>query len=195
MEQSGCTFREFEVRLRLFISARTRHAHDIDDILQECFLRFHSTCRDQVVTNPLGYLYRVAINIIIDRSRSRSPLTNSANVDDMHESCLAIEPSQEQGRRLADLEHAYHAALAELSPRCAEVFCLRRHNAMATPDVAEQLSITTRMVQKHMVTAMAHLRDRLRPFLFRDYEDAGDTGGGLNVPVKCQITSSSDAHA
>lgn len=104
-----------------------------------------------------------------------------------------MEPTQEQARRLADLELAYHAALAELSPRCAEVFHLRRHRAMATPDVAAHLSITTRMVQKHMVTAMAHLQDRLRPFLFRDLD--GEGSGGFSVPVKCQITSSSDAHA
>lgn len=135
------------------------------------------------------------MNIIVDNNRRRTPLTNSIDIDGVSESFLAMEASQEQGRRLADLERAYHAALAELSPRCAEVFQLRRHHRMATPDVAARLSITTRMVQKHMVTAMAHLQNRLGPFLYGDYADASVDGGGASVPASRQMTSSSHAHA
>lgn len=194
MEQGGRVFREFEARLRLFVGSRVSQRDDIDDIVQEAFLRFHSGRRGNEIGNPLGYLYRISLNIMIDRSRQRSPLNNSVDIDGISESSLAVEPTQEQGSRLADLERAYHVALAELPPRCAEVFDLRRHRNMATPDVAERLSITTRMVQKHMVTAMAHLHERLRPFLHGDYsEPAAD--GGFSVPARCQMTSSSDAHA
>jgi RNA polymerase sigma-70 factor (ECF subfamily) len=195
MEHAQQTFKELEVRLRLFVSARVSHRGDVDDVVQESFLKFHSACRGQVITNPLGYLCRVAMNIIIDHGRRRTPLSNSVDIDGVAESCLAMEASQEQGRCLADLERAYHTALKELSPRCAEVFELRRHHRMATPDVAARLSITTRMVQKHMVTAMAHLQNRLGPFLYGDHSDAAADDGDFSAPVKRQMTSSSQAHA
>jgi len=195
MEHRQRNSHEFEVRLRLFVSARISHRGDVDDIVQESFARFYAANRGKLIENPLGYLYRIATNIIVDRSRQRTPLTNSVDIDGVSEHFLAMEASQEQGRCLADLERAYHAALAELSPRCAEVFQLRRHHAMATPDVAARLSITTRMVQKHMVTAMAHLQNRLGPFLYGDHADGAGDGGGVNLPASRQMTSSSQAHA
>lgn len=180
--------------MKLFVAARVSHRSDVDDIVQESFTRFYAANRGKLIDNPIGYLYRIATNIIIDHSRQRTPLTNSVDIEGVSEHFLAMEASQEQGRCLADLERAYHAALAELSPRCAEVFQLRRHHNMATPDVAARLSITTRMVQKHMVTAMAHLQNRLSPFLYGDHAGASD-GGGFNAPASRQMTSSSQAHA
>ena len=103
---------------------------------------------------------------MVDRSRRLSPLNHSVDIDGVDEACFSTRPCQEEGRLFADLQAAYKTALDELSPRCAEVFHLRRHREMPAPDVAAHLSITTRMVQKHMVTALSHLRDRLSPFMF-----------------------------
>ncbi|ATY33977.1 RNA polymerase sigma factor [Sphingomonas psychrotolerans] len=193
MQYDQRLFEESAGRLRLFIAARSSNQADTDDIVQETFLKFYALQQEQEVNSPLGYMYRIALNLMIDRSRRRTPLNSSVDIDDVAESHLSIRPGQEESRRLADLQRAYHAALAELSPRCAEVFHMRRHREMATPDVAANLSITTRMVQKHMVTAMAHLRDRLLPFLSDDYSDTDD--GGFSVPMRCQMASSSSAHA
>jgi len=195
MEQRKHDLREFEMRLRSFIALRVSNASDADDIVQEAFLRFCSIDDQGTISNPLGYLYRIALNIIIDRARRRTPLTNSVDIDGVSETLLATGPLQEQGRELADLQRAYHAALAELPPRCAQVFHLRRHRSMTAPDVAARLSITTRMVQKHMVIAMAHLQNRLGPFLHGNHAELAGSGGGSSVPVRCQMASSSQAHA
>jgi RNA polymerase sigma-70 factor (ECF subfamily) len=195
MEQRRQNLREFEIRLRSFVTSRVSNPSDVDDIIQEAFLRFCSVDKDDAIGNPLGYLYRIALNIIIDRARRRTPLTNSVDIDGVAENFLATGPLQEQGRELADLQRAYHAALAELSPRCAQVFHLRRHRSMTAPDVAARLSITTRMVQKHMVIAMAHLQNRLGPFLHGNHAGLSGEGGGSSVPVRCQMASSSQAHA
>jgi RNA polymerase sigma factor (sigma-70 family) len=185
-------FDEYSVRLRLFVAARSSNRDDVDDIVQETFLRFYAFRGDQEIHQPVGYLYRIALNLIIDRSRRRSPLNFATSIDEVGEDSLATRPRQEDGRRLADLQRAYANALSELSPRCAEVFHLRRHREMATPDVAAHLSITTRMVQKHMVTAMAHLHHCLRSYVS---DDAPDDDGVPSVPTICQIASSSHAHA
>lgn len=60
---------------------------------------------------------------------------------------------------------------------------------MLTPEVAETLSITPRMVQKHMMAAMEHLQERLRPFL----DDGNYTAlpdSGSQAPVRRQISGS-----
>lgn len=175
----------------MFVAARSANRDDLDDIVQETFLRFYAFRGDHEILQPIGYLYRIALNLIIDRSRRRSPLNFATSIDDVAEDNLATRPRQEDARRLADLQQAYSDALSELSPRCAEVFHLRRHCEMATPDVAVHLSITTRMVQKHMVTAMAHLHRCLQSYVSADLMD----DEGVSVPTRCQIASSSQAHA
>lgn len=154
-------------------------------------MRFHSCRPTQDIVSPLGYLHRIALNLIVDRSRRRSPLSNAVHIDAVAESWLWTEPRQEHDRRFSDLQQAYQAAMAELSPKCREVFHLRRHEEMATPDVAAKLSITPRMVQKHMVAAMAHLQDRLRPFLTDDYCGSLDGGNSRSMPPLKRHTASS----
>ncbi|WP_141396553.1 MULTISPECIES: RNA polymerase sigma factor [Sphingomonas] len=185
-------FEAYGRRLWLFVAARTKQAEDVDDITQETFLRFYAFSRSHLVEQPLGYLYRIALNIIIDRARRRTPLASAAPLDDIAEHHLCVRPEQEEARRLADLQRAYADAIAEMPPRCAEVFRLRRHREMTTPDVAAHLSITPRMVQKHMVLAMAHLHARLRAYVACD-DPVGPAGD--SVPTTCQIASSSQASA
>lgn len=185
---------EFSGRLRLFVAARSSNKSDVDDIVQETFLKYHSRGPGLEIKSSIGYLYGIAMNLMIDRSRRRSPLMNSIDIEAVREESLSVAPCQEHGRRLDDLQRAYQAALDELSPRCAEVFHLRRHCEKSAPDVAAQLSITTRMVQKHMVAAMAHLQLRLRPFLVDD-EFFGVRGAESRPPARCQMASSSAAHA
>jgi RNA polymerase sigma factor (sigma-70 family) len=188
---------EFSGRLRSFVAARASNKSDIDDIVQETFLKYHSRGAGAEIKSSIGYLYGIAMNLMIDQSRRRAPLNNSLDIGSVGEASLSIAPCQEHGRRLDDLQRAYQAALNELSPRCAEVFYLRRHCERSTPDVAAQLSITTRMVQKHMVAAMAHLQLRLRPFLVEGgpQEPGEDRGADSRPPTRCQMASSSAAHA
>jgi len=187
MQGDGQIFDAYAGRLRRFVAGRVRHSDDVDDIVQETFLRFLKTQRDGEIQHPLGYLYRIALNLVIDRTRRRSPLAGAVELDEVAERHLATPPPQEEAQHLSDLQRAYTAALAELPPRCAEVFDLRRHRAMTTPDVAAHLSITPRMVQKHMVAAMAHLHARLHAYLSDD--------APVSVPARCQIASSSATHA
>lgn len=101
---------------------------------------------------------------MVDRSRRSSPLRNAVNIDELGDHILATGPEQEQARRVSDLKHAYEMALGELSPRCREVFLLRRHDAIDTNGVAAHFGISTRMVQKYMARATAHLEERLSAF-------------------------------
>lgn len=113
---------------------------------------------------PVGYLISIARNLMVDRSRRSSPLRNAVNIDELGDHVLATGPEQEQARRVSDLKHAYETALAELSPRCREVFVLRRHDAIDTNGVAARFGISTRMVQKYMARATTHLEERLSAF-------------------------------
>src|SRR3546814_4962686 len=67
------------------------------------------------------------------RAQRRAP-TLEWDDDDGWDDQACAAPDQESGLLFADLERSYAAALDELSPRCREVFRLRRHGEMTTAD-------------------------------------------------------------
>lgn len=164
MQIDQCLVDCYQSGLKRYISSKVRNSADVDDIVQDTFLKFHSRARAHAIAQPAHYLYAIARNLIVDRARSASPLNGAMHIEAVAEGALRIEPAQDHGLRAADLMQAYRAALAELSPRSRQVFRMRRRRGMSTPDVASTLSITPRMVQKHMLAATDHLRIRLQPF-------------------------------
>src|SRR3546814_12712540 len=87
------------------------------------------------------------------RAQRRAP-TLEWDDDDGWDDQACAAPDQESGLLFADLERSYAAALDELSPRCREVFRLRRHGEMTTADVADRFGMSHRMVQQYMVQAL-----------------------------------------
>lgn len=146
----------YRAALRAFVARRVANPHEVDDLVQEACARLIAVARDRALDEPQAYLFRIAANLIADRHRRSFPLVP---LEDEHQP--PIRPAQEDSRRLADLQRALERALDELSPRCREVFVLRRFEEQATSEIATQLGITPRMVQKYMTQAMSHLYDRL----------------------------------
>ena len=66
--------------------------------------------------------------------------------------------SHDQAQRLALLERA----LAELPSACRDSFLLRKLDGLSHPQIAERLSISRSLVEKHIVNAMKHCRVRMR---------------------------------
>ncbi|MDP3274798.1 MAG: sigma-70 family RNA polymerase sigma factor [Deltaproteobacteria bacterium] len=71
---------ELEARLRPFVALRVRRAADVDDVIQEIFLRIHrgvSSLRDDQRFGP--WVYQVARNAITDHHRAlgRHPLVDA----------------------------------------------------------------------------------------------------------------------
>ena len=158
---AGEQMRQYEGALRRYFARRVRGGEEVDDLVQEALVRLVETRERQGLDRPLAYLFRIAGNLLADRARkqSRTPLQVEIGNEG---SGLAVAPAQEDQRHLADLRRALDAALDELSPRCRETFLLRRFHNLTTPQIAQLLGISSRMVQKHMTRAMTHVYLRLR---------------------------------
>ncbi|WP_414900520.1 RNA polymerase sigma factor [Sphingomonas flavalba] len=142
--------------LRAFVARRVNDPTEAEDLVQEACVRLIQAGRTHPVERPQAYLFRIAANLIADRGRRPAPT-------EPFDEALAppVRAAQEDGRTLDDLQHLLDAALAELSPSCRRVFVMRRFEELSTADIARQLRITPRMVQKHLVHAVAHLYERL----------------------------------
>lgn len=114
------------------------------------------------VRHPRAYIFRVATNIALDILRRETrERRRFVALDDAPEAVEvpvpSVERSIEQRERLALLR----GAIDELPPRCREVFVLHKLDGLSHADVAERLGISRNMVEKHVIRAMRHFRDRL----------------------------------
>ena len=165
MQNVTTAFEQHRDALRTYIRRRIGDRNDVEDVLQEAFVRFLTSSSHKDIAAPLKYLRRIVRNLLIDRARRTSPLTRAVHIDALPDGWLATNADQEHGRHLADFRQAYEHALGELPPRCRDAFVLRRHHDVSTAAVAARMRVTDRMVQKYMGRAIGHLEQRLRPAL------------------------------
>src|SRR5690242_1537983 len=71
-------WKEIELRLRPYVARRVASDSDVDDVLQEVFVKMQRSMADLRDGERFGgWVYRIARNVIIDaaRARSRDPVS------------------------------------------------------------------------------------------------------------------------
>jgi RNA polymerase sigma-70 factor (ECF subfamily) len=146
--------------LRAFFSRRA-HIDDVEDLIQEVLLRIQKRKSGGEVENYEGYLFEVAANVLIDRSRR----DNTRRRRDHRELTESDHPVDEispervlEGReKVARILHA----LTELPDRTRHVFVLARFEGLSYKDIAKRFGISVSAVEKHVMKAFRHLTERL----------------------------------
>jgi RNA polymerase sigma factor (sigma-70 family) len=147
-------------KLRRLLSSRGRSADDVDDLMQEAFLRLQLYCRDGQVENTEAFLVRVALNLSAEQGR-RSPagrlVTDEAEILALVDSAPPPDEVYAGEQRLLKVR----AALERLPPRSRETFLMHRLEGLSYLQIAGQLGISVSMVEKHIARASFFLRDWL----------------------------------
>jgi RNA polymerase sigma-70 factor (ECF subfamily) len=136
----------------------TGNAEDAEDVLQTVFLRLLRRERlPDAGGNPKGYFHRAAVNAALDvlKKRNRNaPLSGEAGAD--------VSAWGRQGN--AEVRECLRAALAELSPRSAEIFVLRHIEGYGNGEIAKLLGISRGAVAVMLVRARIRLRKSIRTY-------------------------------
>jgi RNA polymerase sigma-70 factor (ECF subfamily) len=133
---------------------------DAEDIAQSVFLRLGAGAVPEL-SNAGSYLYRAAINGAIDlvRIRKRRP----SEPLDAAETCASTgrgaSPEAELGDR--ELVRYLRQALAEISPRAAEIFALRYFEEMDNSKIATVVGTSQAVVAVTLYQVRTKLRKRL----------------------------------
>jgi len=125
---------------------------DAEDVAQEAFLRLHRHGRDFANDGATGaWLYRVTVNLCFDRTRSRRPSQELADVPSLARSAEASVLMEEQKQRLM-------AALALLPVKERAAVVLREIEGLSTADVAAALGSSEVTVRSQISKALVRLR-------------------------------------
>ncbi|BBP75843.1 RNA polymerase subunit sigma [Pseudomonas gingeri NCPPB 3146 = LMG 5327] len=144
-----------------FLNAKMGNRHGVEDVVHDAYVRVLERSSDTPIEQPRAFLYRTALNLVIDDYRRNAVRQNeSLEVLDSDERFFSPSPqtSLDHGLRLDMLQRA----LAELPSLCRDSFLLRKLDGLSHPQIAERLGISRSLVEKHIVNAMKHCRVRMR---------------------------------
>lgn len=146
--------------LARFFRARSGPHGDVEDLLQDLYLKVSAIEPDRDVRDPRAYLYRLASNLMMDRWRSgrRSSARDGAwrlvahqtgaseDLDDAPSAEVVVANRQ----RLAVLM----TALSSLPEKTQRVFRMHKFDGLSYAEVASSLGISRSSVEKHMMEAL-----------------------------------------
>jgi len=140
-----------------FFRRRIRNHGDVEDLVQDVFVRMVARDSTTSVGNLGGYVMRTATSVLADRARRRASRHADLHVvlDPDRHGDQDIDPERLLNAK-QDL-NAATAALLSLPERTRTIFVLRRLEGCRLGDIAAQLGISVSAVEKHMVRAIEHL--------------------------------------
>jgi len=161
--------RENESELGAYFRRRLPSVYDSADACQEVFLRMCRVDRPNRIRNRRAFLFRTAHNIVQDYYRKRhiTEVSLEATANEWEAKSSSVSP--ERVLYTKEWWKAYCVAINELTPRCRRVFIMCRMQNFSHADIARELGISKKMVEKYMTKALAHFAVRLEEFLENDF--------------------------
>lgn len=149
--------------LRRYLARRFHLGSDVEDVIQETYLRLCKLRRRRELENVRGLLFTIARHVAVDalRRQRRAPFVDvtreqACAVAGEHD--VAEATARQQERQLLDV------ACASLPPRCREALQMRHLHGLSGREVAAQMGISGRTLENHISRAMkgcvAFLRER-----------------------------------
>lgn len=152
----------------VFLACRARLArivsrivppHDIEDIVQETYVRVCQYHAERGIDQPRALLLSVARNLALDHIK-RADHRRTANFqDDLElEATLAREADDESYRTVASNEEfsRFCDAVRQLPVQCRRVFVLKKVYGYSQREIAKELGLAESTVEKHIASGMQH---------------------------------------
>jgi RNA polymerase sigma factor (sigma-70 family) len=153
-------FEEQHATLHRYFLRRTPHAWDAQDLVQELYLRLLRIDREGTgeIQNAEAYLFTVAANLVKEHAarRQRNPLGSDeleVVIERLATPCdgAAGVDRALRRQRLADI-------IGRLTPKCRAVLVMHYRDDLSYRDIGERLQISSHMVKKYIVKALATCR-------------------------------------
>lgn len=135
---------------------------DAEDVTQTVFLRLASA--NEPVKNAASYLYRAAINGALDLLRRRKAASTGPLEDAAAVASAGPNSSPEAEASSRELGDFLRVAIAELSPRAAEMFTLRYLEEFGNREIAALMGTSQAVVAVTLHNARSTLKKRLTEF-------------------------------
>jgi RNA polymerase sigma-70 factor (ECF subfamily) len=146
----------------------TGNHHDAEDLSQEVLIKACDgldTYRGDA--KPFTWLYRIAVNTYLNRTRSRGADATTLQGDfDQTSDGVGAPPDPGERAERRQMQAHIEAALEALSPRERSAFVLKHEHDLRIKDVAASMNVAPGTVKSLLYRATRKLRDELA--VYRD---------------------------
>jgi RNA polymerase sigma factor (sigma-70 family) len=152
-------FQNHNAAIMAFLLNRVTCPETAQDLSQETYLRLLSKGEISHDENIIGYLFRIADRLAIDYLRqSRLPKNNTV---DLSEDLLCPQLQPDALTELRQQCQLVLDAINSLPVKYQRVFLLRKIDELSYSEIAQQLGISEKTVQRYLVNAMLHCHNYL----------------------------------
>jgi RNA polymerase sigma factor (sigma-70 family) len=151
-----------ESQLKSFLRGSFPAVRDVDDVVQESYLRIWKARAAQPIDSARAFLFKIARHIALDfvRKQRNSPIKVAGDFEQsgvMADSLGVAETVSlhEKVRLLAE-------ALVSLPPRCREIFMRCKFQGELRREVAANLGIAEKTVDEQLSRAIKRIEDYMR---------------------------------
>lgn len=150
-----------EPLLRNYLRGKFPAVRDVDDVVQESYLRVYRTRAKQPIDSVKGFLFMVAKRLALDALRRNKTATDERVTDfdpngviEETESVPEAISKRQEVRLLAE-------AIQSLPTRCREIMILRKIEGLTHREISARLGINEATVETHVRRGIAKCADYL----------------------------------
>lgn len=140
--------------LQRYIQRLLGNADDAADVSQEAFLRVYAAEVGEHTPVSEALLYTVARNLALSELRKRTSRATDTvgDWDDLRveDTGPSVEAMLQNRQRMAAIE----SAMEKMAPKCLEVFHMRKIDNLPHAEIARQLNISPKTVERHITRAL-----------------------------------------
>jgi RNA polymerase sigma-70 factor (ECF subfamily) len=130
------------------------------EALQETFLHLDRVPQTKPVHRPKSYLYRIAVNIAIDRRRGEARRLTIGGVEALVDIADPTPNPEQIVEARSEVEYLKRA-VAELPQRRREILLAARLDDVPNREIAKRYGVTVRTIEIELNAAVAHCASRL----------------------------------
>jgi len=148
-------FKDNYSKIKSYVSRFVKSSQDVEDIVQESFIRSYQAQKKTEISNFNAYVYTAARNLSFKHNAKYGNKV-TAYIEDLGLS-EALEDTQSVERDILAYEQfgVFCEAVRDLPLQCRRVFILKRVYGLSQKEVSERLGISVSTVNQHLAKGMA----------------------------------------
>lgn len=166
IEENVCEERRYQElfsmhsrKIRNFLIFRGSEEKQAEDIVQEAFIKLWENCKKVVPSKAKSYLYTLASNAFKNEVAHMKVRLKYVNSQDRK---AAYTETPEFQMEESEFKDRLENAIQSLAPTQREVFLMNRIDKKKYADIAEELEISVKAVEKRMGKALKVLREQIK---------------------------------
>ncbi len=147
--------------LRHYLASLLPGSSEIDDLLQEVFVRVYRADQQSTVHSPKAFMFRTAHNLAMAHIKRQARVVYGEDQEGQGD-VPAAAPTVEEKVSSRQRYKIFCDAVQKLPAQCRKVFLLRKYEGLPHKEISAQLGISPKTVEAHLTKALFDCRSYMK---------------------------------